>query len=70
MTINSDIRPFITTFATPLEHAKPQALRYDLCRQLSEIRVGQAWVDAANAFISTEGGTRFTKVAQETSDDD
>ena len=62
-------RPFIAIFAMPIARAKSQTLRYDAYRQLSQVRVGETWMDAAIASPVAEGLTRFTKVERETTDD-
>jgi len=70
MTTKRTFRPFITDFATPIGNTLQQTLRYDEQRQLSQIQVGDEWVDAALVRMPVVGGTRMTKVHQETTDDD
>jgi hypothetical protein len=69
MTIDPLARPFITAFATRIERACRQTLRYDEQRQLSQVLLDGTWVDAVTTPVVTAGGTCMTKVAQETTDD-
>jgi hypothetical protein len=69
MTTKHTLRPFIASLATPIEHAEREILRYDQARQVSEVLVGEMWVDASANGTTPAGGTRMTKVAQETTDD-
>lgn len=70
MTNNLNMRPFITEFSMSIEPNQHQTFRYDKKRQISQILIGEIWVDAINTSISMDNGTRMTKVDQETTDDE
>jgi hypothetical protein len=70
MTVIPSNRPFIMRFATPIGHGGQQTIRYDVHRQLSQVLVGGAWLDAAKVRGPTGIDSRFTRVAQETTDDE
>ena len=57
--------PFLFRFAQRLPEVKPQQLRYDEDRQVSQVLKGDTWIDACADCEST----LFTRVAQETTDD-
>ena len=64
------MRPFLVRFAQPLPVAPANRSRYDHDRQLSRAFVGGVWIDAFDAPANQPPATRFTKVAQETTDDE
>jgi hypothetical protein len=57
--------PFLFRFAQRLPETKPQRLRYDEVRQISQVLEGEVWIDVCADCEST----LFTRVAQETTDD-
>jgi hypothetical protein len=58
-------------FATQIGHGGGHdTLRYDEERQLSQILVGGVWLDAATARGPAGHDSRFTRVLQETTDDE
>jgi len=64
-------RPFIMLFATPIARGGGHdTLRYDEERQLSQILVSGVWLDAAMAHGPAVRDSRFTRVRQETTDDE
>lgn len=69
MTTNATVKPFLTRFSEPLGNSRETALRYDEGRQISQVLVDGAWIDAAQARIPAVQETRMTKVHQETTDD-
>jgi len=60
--------PFIARFAIALDPQAIEILRYDATRQVSQVLIGDAWVDALEAPAGSSS-TKLTKVAQETTDD-
>ena len=61
--------PFLVRFAQRLPDVPQHPLRYDSARQVSQILVNGAWVDAADAAEQELCSTRVTKMAPETTDD-
>jgi hypothetical protein len=58
--------PFLFRFAQKLPDMKPQQLRYDEGRQVSQVLEGDTWIDACVDYHPS----RFTRVKQETTDDE
>ncbi len=61
--------PFLFRFAEPLGEMPHQKLRYDAQRQISQVFVGDCWIDTPDALGGQSEGTRFTRVRAETTDD-
>lgn len=61
--------PFLARFAEPLKQIPLCAVRYDAERQVTQVRVEGAWVDAPDAPAQAFRNTRSTKVLAETTDD-
>jgi hypothetical protein len=64
---DAPLLPFLARFAKPIPDATPEPIRYDKNRQIAQVQVSGAWVDAADA-PGTPRLTRCTKVAHETTD--
>jgi hypothetical protein len=62
--------PFIFGYAEPLENIPTQILRYDKERQLSQVLVGDDWVNTIDARVDPSATTRLTRVRPETSDEE
>lgn len=67
MTVDRAARPFIAIFGTILHPEREEVRRYDEDRQVS-ILVAEPL--SAGTVAVVESGTRMTKVARETTDDD
>ena len=70
MTTETATQPFITGFASRLDSRPAAVLRYDDRRQVSQVLIGGVWLDASLVSVPSALGTRLTKVAQETTDDE
>jgi len=64
------MRPFLVRFAQPLPVAPANRLRYDRYRQISQVFVDGVWIDALDVPANQPPSTRFTRAAQETTDDE
>ncbi|MBN9662265.1 MAG: hypothetical protein J0H49_28970 [Acidobacteria bacterium] len=63
------MNPIILRFAQRIPAASPEVLRYDAERQIAEVLEGGQWVDRLT--VGGQGAsTKFTKVKNETTDDD
>lgn len=67
MTPSPSVRPFIALFGLPLSETRKEVVLYDEERQVSLVLTGEKSLPAS---VSIDPGTRATKVAQETTDDD
>jgi hypothetical protein len=61
--------PFLCVFAVPLHDMPTETLRYDQQRQVSQVLIGQDWVDTPDAQIEPVQNSRITRVRPETSDE-
>ena len=62
--------PFILRFASPIPASKPETLRYDTTRQLTQTLKDGEWMDRLSAPGQAGENTRFTRVRTETTDDE
>jgi hypothetical protein len=69
MTTSIYAKPFLFRYAELLSGSCGVSHRYDELRQVSQVRIGDAWIDAADSRVAVGQQTRMTKVAQETTDD-
>ena len=63
------VLPLLLQHAEKLEHQTSPRTRQDPVRQVSQVDIDGVWVDAVDAKVSLESGTRITDVKQETTDD-
>jgi hypothetical protein len=70
MTIDTPIRPFIARFGSVLDAGCLEVVRYDEKSQVSHVLSSGIKSHVSTALTSIKLGTRATKVAQETTDDD
>lgn len=61
--------PFLARFANPLPETIADPIKYDEKRQVAQVNFNGRWVDAPKTS-RTRGGTRVTKVRNETTDDE
>ncbi len=61
--------PFLLRFAKVLPEIPRRSLRYDETRQVLQVFVDGAWVDAPDADIEIMRDSRFTRVRPETHDE-
>ncbi len=62
--------PFLIRRSEPMKETPGRRLRYDQVRQIAQVRIGPNWVDAPDASRYAVPGTRITRVAGETTDDE
>lgn len=62
--------PFICRFAEPIPDLPLHFLRYDVERQVAQAFVDGEWFDTPDAPGAPGVSTRFTKVVNETNDDE
>ena len=64
--------PFILLFAEPIPSSPEVPFRYDVSRQIGEVLIAGAWVDAVDTkgSIHASDKTLITEVKKETTDDD
>jgi len=62
--------PFLCQYAEPLQGAPTQTLRYDQIRQVSQVLVGEDWIDTPDARVEPAQTSRITRVRPETSDEE
>ena len=70
MSSNASMLPFTCHFAQPLPNqpAGPP-VRYIVERQVSQVLVDGAWIDALDFPAPLQAGTRITRTHQESTDD-
>jgi hypothetical protein len=61
--------PFLLRFAKALPDFPCPSLRYDETRQILQVVVNGAWVDAPDADVEIMRESRFTRVRPETHDE-
>jgi len=70
MTADRPSRPFIAMFGSILHSSREQVLRYDEERQVSVPVRNVGGADDLRTSAQIGPGTRMTKIAHETTDDD
>lgn len=65
-----DVSPFLLRFGERLQPQSHTHSRQDLLRQITQVEVDGAWVDAVDVHdVILDTGTRLTDVKRETTDD-
>lgn len=62
--------PFLVQFAAPIPQRRPRLRRYDVQHALGQVCIRGAWIDRLDAGDDDPRPTRFTRVDDETTDDD
>jgi len=63
------MRPFLFRFAELLPEQATHAVRYDSCRQISQVLIEGEWIDGPDAPSESMPATRVTATQRETTDD-
>lgn len=69
MTANQMPLPFLARYAVAMPITDRPPVRYDRCRQISQVLVEGHWVDGLSASVPEQSATRMTKITHETTDD-
>lgn len=62
--------PFLAQFAAPIPPLPPRRRRYDARHAMGQVCVDGAWIDRLDAHDDDPQPTSFTRVRDETTDDE